>query len=322
MNANLALLFRLSLGALLSASPLAASAHAKPAPHRAAPTSAAHSPATGSAALAAVHLYLATRLDQPDKAYALLSAETQAQFPASQREQLVRSLTGPNAPAVPPALMPVMALFADTHNTLHFKFRALGVSPDDPAIVLVRAYQVGMPLSTVTTLNVVTVADPSAPGILRVDGLKTAMLAAPEVMAGRAATLKDTSQSNLKQLALGIMQYAQDHDEKMPDADSWVTEIMPYVQSGAVFQDPAVLGGKWGYAYNRNLSGVSLADVDDPAATVLLFESATGKKNAADAGKSLPAVGRHDGGTNYAFVDGHIHWQADGSKPSFLLSGK
>lgn len=292
-------------------------AHKTAAP-RPAPVAAAPSPA-----VAVVQQYLAARAGgQEDKAYALLSPNTQTQFPASQQEEITRQLTDPNMVNVmPPALLPVMALFVDVRNTLHFKFRALGPSPDDPAVVLVRAYQVGMPLSTVKTLQIVTVVDPSAGGALRVDGERTAILAAPALMAERAKALQEVSQSNLKQIALGVLLYTQAND-KMPDADKWVSEIIPYVKSQAVLRDPGAPGLKWGYAFNRTLSGVSLADLDDPAATVLLFESTDGKKNAADAGDSVPLPGRHNGGTDYALADGRVRWEADGTKLSFLLTGK
>src|SRR4051794_17055747 len=47
--------------------------------------------------------------------------------------------------------------------------------------------------------------------------------------------------SNLKQIGLGIMQYAQDNDEMMPSrrealqTDSWRTQIFPYVKSTELF---------------------------------------------------------------------------------------
>lgn len=295
-----------------------------PAPVAAAPSPAVPSPAAPSPAEAVVQQYLAARADrQEDKAYALLSSNTQTQYPAGQREELAKQLIDPSAAsAMPPALVPVMALFVDTRDALHFKFRVLGPSPDDPAVVLVRAYQVGMPLSTVRTLQIVTAADAAAGGALRVDGEKTAMRAAPEMMLARSQALQEASQSNLKQLSIGILQYAHDHDDKLPDADKWVTQIMPYVQSEAVFRDPAAPGQKWGYAFNHTLSGIALDDLDDPAATVLLFESTCGKKNASDTGDSLPARGHHSGGTDYALADGHIKWEADGAKPSFALTGK
>lgn len=192
------------LGAAL---PLAPAAVAKPAAHK----SAVHKPAAPrpapvaapSPAVAVVRQYLAARADgQEDKAYALLSPNTQTQFPLAQREQIARQLTDPNMVSVmPPALLPVMALFVDVRDTLHFKFRALGPSPDDPAVVLVRAYQVGTPMSAIQTLQIVTMADPAAGGALRVDGEKTAMLAAPEMMQARAKALQAVSQSNLKQIA-------------------------------------------------------------------------------------------------------------------------
>lgn len=298
----------------------APAAVAKPVAHKPAPPS----PAPPSPAVALVQQFLAARAEgQADRAYALLSPDTQAQFPAAQREQMAKALTGPDMlRALPPGVLPVVALFVDLRNTLHFKFRALGTSPDDPAIVLVRAYQVGTPLSTIKTLQIVTTADPGAGGALRLDGMKTAMLASPETRQMVQDAQRATSQSNLKQLSLGIIQYTQDHDENLPDADKWVDEIMPYVKNASVFRDPAAPGLKWGYAFNRTLSGVSLADLDEPATTVVLFESTDGKKNAADTGDSLPMPGRHDGGTNYALADGHVKWEADGTKPSFLLTGK
>jgi prepilin-type processing-associated H-X9-DG protein len=301
---------------------LAPSAVAKPAAHK--PAAPRPAPAAPSPAVALVRLYLAARqAQQEDKAYALLSPNTQTQFPPAQRDQLTRELADPNMfRALPPGVLPVMALFVDVHDTLHFKFRVLGPSLDDPAIVLVRAYQVGAPMSTIQTLQVVTMVDSAAGGALRVDGEKTAMLAAPALMGERAKAMQEASQSNLKQIALGIIMYTQDHNEKMPDADKWVSEIMPYVRNEAVFRDPAAPGLKWGYAFNRTLSGVSLADLDEPAQTVLLFESTDGKKNAADAGASVPTPGRHNGGTDYALADGHVKWEADGTKPSFLLTGK
>lgn len=321
----------LCLNWLAAGALLAVPAVAKTAAHKAA----AHKPSVPKPALVAsgpavdvVQQYLdARQAEEEEKAYALLSPDTQAEFPVSRREQMAQSLTDPNmANVAPPALLPVIALFADIHNTLHFKFRVLGLSPDDPSVVLVRAYQTGKPLSTIKILKVVTVPDPIVPNALRLDGLKTATTAAPEEMQGKiqAATksFQAASQYNLKQLARGVLQYAQDHEEKLPDADQWATEITPYVKSEAFFRDPAAPADeKWSYAFNRNLSGVALSEVEDSAKTVLLFESDSGKKNAADTGDTVPLPGRHDGGTDYAFVDGRVQWQADHVAVSYSLHG-
>lgn len=306
--------------ALLLAPPI----EAKPTAHKPAARHAAVAAAT-SPAVMAVQQYLAARAGgQVDRTYALLSPNTQTQFPAAQREQMSRQFTDPNTlRSLPPGAVPVIALFADIHDTLHFKFRALGPSPDDPAVVLVRAYQVGMPLSTIRTLQVVTVADAGAGGALRLDAEKTAMLADPALMGHRSNAMQVSSQSNLKQIALGIIMYVQDNNDKLPDADKWIDEVMPYIKTEAVFRDPAAPGLKWGYAFNRALSGASMADLDDPAGTVLLFESTDGKKNASDAGGSVPKPGRHSDGTDYALVDRHVKWVADDApRPSFETTGK
>jgi len=311
------LLFTCSLAALA----LALTPALSPRLAQAAPGAAAADTPT----VAVVRQYVAAHLaGKGDAAYALLSPDTQVQFPAGGREQLARDLTRPEMlKSLPPALLPVVALFADIHDTLHFKFRVLGASPGDPSVVLVRTYQVGTPAESVKVLKVATVSDPAAGGVIRVDGEKTMLLAAPEMAGMRAKAQQAASQSNLKQIALGIIQYTQDNDEHLPDADKWVDEIMPYVKSEAIFRDPsAPAGEKWSYAFNRTLSRAPVAQLDSPASTVMLFESSKGTKNASDTGESVPNPGRHSGGTDYALADGHVKWLADGTKLSYTLSGK
>ena len=278
-------------------------------------------PIAANPSVAAVQQYLDARAaGQTERAYALLSPATQKMLPLSQQQEMMKQITAPGVLAtLPPGLLPVIALFADFHDTLHFKFRVLGPSPD-VTVVLVRAYQVGTPLSTIKTLQVATVQDPDAGGAWRLDGQKTVDLTAP---AARKNAEKTTSLSNLKQIALGVIQYTQDHDERLPDAASWVDEVMPYIKSEAVFHDPAAPDSeKWSYAFNSTLSHISLAQLDAPAQTAMLFESTLGVKNAADTGQSVPLPGRHSGGTDYALADGHVKWLPDNTKLSYQLSGK
>lgn len=326
MNAKFFTLCWLSAGVFLGSAALA-----KPAKHAHAtpPVSKSAAPAVTAPvvaptpAVALLQQYLDARAnEQEDITYKLLSADTQANYPADQREQIIKQLTDPTMMrTLPPALLPVIALFTDIHNTLHFKFRVLGASPDDAAIVLVRAYQVGTPSSTVKTMKVVTVPDPAIPDARLIDGVKTATLAAPEIMQGRDKALQAASQSNMKQIALGILMYAQDHNETLPDADQWVDQIMPYVKSESIFRDPAAPDQKWSYAYNGNLSGTLLSDLESPATTVLIFESSSSKKNASDIGESVPVPGHHNKGTDYAFADGHVTWHDDTTKPSYTIQG-
>jgi len=310
MKTTTTLRFALWLGAGTLLAPIA----------QAAPAAVAPNPA-----VSVVQQYLDARAaGQADRAYALLSPSTQANFPASQREQIAKRINDPKMLAqMPASVLPIVALFADAHNALHFKFRVLGLAPGEPSIVLIRAYQVGTPLTSIKTLKIATVPNPAG-GAPFLDADKTMeLLGDPVFKQMREKARHVSSESNLRQIALGIIQYVQDHDETFPDADKWIDEVMPYIKTEMVFRDPsAPAGEKWSYAFNKNLSGKKLVDLQSPATTVLLFESAAGVKNASDAGESLPKPGRHNGGTDYAFADGHVKFQQDGAKPSFLLSGQ
>jgi len=113
--------------------------------------------------------------------------------------------------------------------------------------------------------------------------------------------------SNLKQLGLGIMQYTQDYDEKLPrSANSYTTAlpfpsdptqsgtthlwwhmIFPYVKSTQIFICPSTpetwnggyfptspLGSYAGYGYNVNFaSGLALAAIPQVAVTPLMGDT-------------------------------------------------
>lgn len=107
-------------------------------------------------------------------------------------------------------------------------------------------------------------------------------------------------QSNEKQIALGLIQYTQDADEKFPygnavaangpqQGNGWAGEIYTYVKSTGVYKcpddstaTPTANGPRGGqrlpcsYGFNHNLSGPSgngaLASLNAPANIVMLFE--------------------------------------------------
>jgi len=106
---------------------------------------------------------------------------------------------------------------------------------------------------------------------------------------------KHTCGANVRFLALGMLMYAGDHQNVLPDASNWETAISSYVRNDDAFVCPS--GGK--YAMNPALSGVSLMNIPYPAETVLLYE-------VDDSGQPVKDV--HDGGANYAFADGHGRW--------------
>lgn len=133
---------------------------------------------------------------------------------------------------------------------------------------------------------------------------------------GSGSSQRQVCLSNLKQLALGMLQYCQDYDEKYAPANQWTSNIEPYVKNTQIFQCPAV-PGKYGYAMNYKLSRAVMAQINAPATTIMLFDSTLLVPNAYDAkqmpGASLPVPGRHEGYNNFAFSDGHC--SASSMKP-------
>jgi prepilin-type processing-associated H-X9-DG protein len=126
---------------------------------------------------------------------------------------------------------------------------------------------------------------------------------------------KRLCQSNLKQLALGVMQYMQDYDELHPPANEWCDVVMPYVKSERLFHCPALGKKQYGYAMNWKLSRKSMGEVDYPSQMVLVYESETLRRNHRGEGQDLAY--RHDGGANYAYDDGHVKWHPRDSQQQF-----
>jgi prepilin-type processing-associated H-X9-DG protein len=281
-------------------------------------------PVTYSAATTAVQQYLSARnAGHYAQAYALLSTITQGMLPLGQFESKPNLPTNPTADGMTPLLSALAAFFVDPHNTLGYRFFVVGALSTAPDTVLVRACAVGA--SDIMLLKVVVTTASAAGGPPHLDFMQSAMLTdAPGIVGASQKAKEITSSSNLKQIELGILQYAEDHDETYPDAANWIDEILPYLGNrDAVFHDPSAPAGEnWSYALNSNLSGKPLAQFDAPADTVAVFESNADTKNASDTGESVPIPGRHMGGTDYAFADGHVKWFPDGTKLSYQLSGK
>lgn len=65
----------------------------------------------------------------------------------------------------------------------------------------------------------------------------------PVFARARENARRSSCQSNLKQVGIGMMQYAQDYDETMPcqfyGANRWYQVVQPYIKSEQVFQCPS-----------------------------------------------------------------------------------
>ncbi|MEI6502674.1 MAG: DUF1559 domain-containing protein [Armatimonadota bacterium] len=150
--------------------------------------------------------------------------------------------------------------------------------------------------------------------------------------------------SNTKQLAIAFVQYAQDYDERLPmyvDASynfaqlAWWVEVMPYIKNTQVLLCPSApkIGQNADYGVNYpNVSAVGsskgLGEIQYPSETCMMTETEGQDVNGRNAAlylcyspfnyavgsiswayySGLAWPGRHNGGNNCAFVDGHSKW--------------
>lgn len=117
--------------------------------------------------------------------------------------------------------------------------------------------------------------------------------------------------SNMRQVGLATMMYAQDYDGRLPRANNWCDGVFPYLRTPSgrsprsMFYCPSLGTGTGGQAYNSRLSTVSLDRIPTPGATVLAFDG-TGGWNLAG-GPEL-GVPRHRDGLYVLFSNGAVKW--------------
>jgi prepilin-type N-terminal cleavage/methylation domain-containing protein/prepilin-type processing-associated H-X9-DG protein len=145
--------------------------------------------------------------------------------------------------------------------------------------------------------------------------------------------------SNMKQISLALLSYAQDYDGQTPKwgwsrGSTWYTwdwVLLPYMRNTQILVCPdnyykAVTPVR-GYALPRYVSTIPIDAPPAACSTVLVTEkgsSAPGASNDCPSenlyqagnptmafvyfGQSFPY--RHNGGNNFAFLDGHTKWSA------------
>ncbi|MGQ9730741.1 MAG: DUF1559 family PulG-like putative transporter [Candidatus Zipacnadales bacterium] len=166
----------------------------------------------------------------------------------------------------------------------------------------------------------------------------------PVFSRAREKARQATCQSNLKQLGLAFMMYAQDYDEVMPPAyyyaAGWTQEyawdfhidwntsnselglIGPYTKNGQLNQCITFRGETWGrphtgYAYNTTYIGgppdegrtpAALAQIDLPAETTLIADSAIDYGGAPAGNQYL----RAPSDWMYAWIGPNVHFRHNG----------
>jgi prepilin-type processing-associated H-X9-DG protein len=115
--------------------------------------------------------------------------------------------------------------------------------------------------------------------------------------------------SNMRQLGLGMMMYAQDYDERFPPSERWMTVLDPYVKNKRPFVCPIVKRenpkAMSSAAMDVRLSMIEIGKITDPKKHSLAYESSRTDWNAADPGQTFTT--RHNNQTmgSLAYADGH-----------------
>ena len=157
----------------------------------------------------------------------------------------------------------------------------------------------------------------------------------PVFAKAREKARQSACSSNLKQIMLGVTQYAQDYDEHLlanPDAvgSGPVALLQPYVKSEAIFVCPSLnvkpsnrcnaAGDTWRICTYTPFfwrMGAAMATIQAPAdklfmtelqrACGMMFSHYPETNPAIDGGNDL-IITQHSGGCNNAFYDGHVKW--------------
>jgi prepilin-type processing-associated H-X9-DG protein len=133
----------------------------------------------------------------------------------------------------------------------------------------------------------------------------------PICMASQEKAKQTTCANNLKQLSSALMAYNTDWSGRYPPKDAWCDVTIPYIEkyqkvfpaTYSVYSCPSLLSSRSGYAYNKAMNKISVADIDRPSYSVMLFDSSGGWNQSG--GFDLFDY-RHNDKANVAYADGHI----------------
>jgi len=128
-----------------------------------------------------------------------------------------------------------------------------------------------------------------------------AVVALPAVQGARQKAREAQSASNLKHLAVAIHEFHEDNDH-LPDAAKWGDALLPYVDNEKQVFISSVDPDGSSYAFNKNLSGMKLDDLQAVARTVVFFESTLGWNGAGGIDDAIAL----DDGFLIGFADGHV----------------
>ena len=131
--------------------------------------------------------------------------------------------------------------------------------------------------------------------------------------------------SNVKQLSLGFLQYAQDFDERMPQHRCnapgnvqglcYFQQIEPYLKNAQIMKCPSSNLAAYGapypnldYGFNIHFAGDPLGKSEFPAQQIMMAESRNGYTGHASYYFHCDEITGHNEGINAGYIDGHAKW--------------
>lgn len=127
----------------------------------------------------------------------------------------------------------------------------------------------------------------------------------PALARAREQAKRVVCATNLKQIGLTMMIYADDYDNKFPTSSKWCDLLIEHAEvPESIFRCKGACEGPCNYAMNKNIEEL---DASSPANTVLLFETSPGWNQVG--GPEILTTDNHQGeGCNVLFYDGHVEF--------------
>lgn len=103
--------------------------------------------------------------------------------------------------------------------------------------------------------------------------------------------------------------YANDFDDRLPPAKTWMDKTMPYSKDKWSYRCPALQRSgpnEFGHAFRRSLGGIDVGNASNPDQEAMIFDSTDLTWNANGPLSLLPFPGRlREGKNGIAFLSGH-----------------
>ncbi|MEZ0326021.1 MAG: hypothetical protein ACAH95_08940 [Fimbriimonas sp.] len=111
--------------------------------------------------------------------------------------------------------------------------------------------------------------------------------------------------SNLKQVGIGQLIYASDHDDRTLLGPGWMDVAAPYLKIEHVYTCSEVKKGtEYGYAFNQFMGGAKIGSVDD-ATKHVFYDTRNLERSVCEFLPQFPVPGRHSGFNTIAYADSH-----------------